>query len=76
MLSGAVLAIGVLYLVLNMTKIVSKDPYQIMLLLLLFSIAMGVHGISHTGLESVYNYNPLALLLDNERPLSVMNRVK
>jgi hypothetical protein len=63
-LSGVVLAVGVVYLVLNMTKIVSRDPYQIVLLLLLFSIALGVHGLSHANLESAYNYNPLALLLN------------
>ena len=64
-LSGVVLAVGVLYLVLNMTKIVLKDPYQIVLLILLVSIALGVHGLSHAKLESAYNYNPLALLLNN-----------
>ncbi len=65
MMSGSVLMIGVLYFVLNMTKILSRDPYQIVLLLLLFSLALGVHGLSHVGLESAYNYNPLALLLNH-----------
>ena len=44
------------------SKIVSRDPYQIVVLVLLVSIAIGIHGISHAGLESVYNYNPLSLL--------------
>jgi len=65
MMSGSVLMISVLYFVLNMTKILSRDPYQILLLLLLFSLALGVHGLSHVGLESAYNYNPLALLLNH-----------
>ena len=53
-LSGVLLAICVLYLVFNMTKILSRDPYQIGLLLLLLSIALGVHGLSHAKLESTY----------------------
>jgi len=31
-------------------------------LLLLASIAMGVHSLSHLGLEMAYNYNPLGAL--------------
>ena len=27
-------------------------------LMLLFSIALGVHGLSHLGLERVYGYDP------------------
>ena len=76
MLSGIVLTVSLLYLVFNMTKILSRDPYQIVLLMVLFSIALGVHGLSHAKLESTYHYNPLALLLNNQRPLSVMNGVE
>ena len=58
-MSGILLAISVLYLVTYTSKIMSRDPYQILVLMLLFSVAIGVHGISHTGLEVVYGYNPL-----------------
>jgi hypothetical protein len=61
-ISGGLLLAGIIYLALYISKIISRDPYQIVVLILLFSIAIGVHGISHTGLESVYNYNPLSIL--------------
>jgi hypothetical protein len=61
-MSGGVLFIAILYLVLYSSKIMNRDPYQILVLILLFSIAIGIHGLSHTGLEYVYNYNPLSLL--------------
>ena len=31
------------------------------MLTLIFSICIGVHGISHLGLEKIYNYNPIAM---------------
>jgi hypothetical protein len=64
-LSGIVLAAGILYLMAYNAKIMSKDPYQIVVLILLFSIAISIHGLSHLGLETVYNYNPLSLLTGN-----------
>ena len=60
-LSGGILMIGILYLVFNISKILSRDPYQILVLILLLSVTIGIHGISHAGLESVYGYNPLAI---------------
>ncbi len=60
-ISGGVLLIGAIYLALYSSKIMSRDPYQLLVLLLLISISVGIHGISHIGLESVYNYNPLSL---------------
>jgi hypothetical protein len=37
----------------------SDDYYKMLIIYLLFSIAIGIHGLSHFGLEIVYNYNPL-----------------
>lgn len=34
-------------------------PYEKVVAVLLFSIGMGVHGLSHLGLEKAYNFNPL-----------------
>ena len=62
MLSGGILIVGILYLGLYFSKISSKDPYQILVLILLFSIAGSIHGVSHMGLETVYGYNPLSLI--------------
>jgi hypothetical protein len=35
------------------------DPHKLIVLILLFSIAIGIHGLSHLGLESIYGYNPI-----------------
>ena len=37
------------------------DPYRTVVLLLLCSIAIGLHGVSHLGLEKQYDYNPMYL---------------
>jgi hypothetical protein len=34
-------------------------PYETIVVALLFSIGIGVHGISHLGLETVYQFNPI-----------------
>jgi hypothetical protein len=36
------------------------NTYQIIILLLLLSISIGIHGLSHLGLEMVYNFHPLS----------------
>lgn len=35
------------------------EPFKVVVLILLFSIAFGIHSMSHLGLEKIYNYNPL-----------------
>ncbi len=34
------------------------DHYKQLKLLFMFTIAIGVHGLLHLGLESVYHFNP------------------
>lgn len=58
-LNGVLLFIAVIVLYNNYSKINKIDTYKIVILLLLFSIAIGIHGISHQGLEKNYNFNPL-----------------
>ena len=60
--SGVLLVASILYLAFCSSKIFSRDPYQIVLLIVLLSIATGIHGLSHLGLESVYKYNLLSLI--------------
>lgn len=36
--------------------------YQIILLILIIGILVGVHGLSHQGMEREYGYNPLEML--------------
>ena len=61
-LSGIVLGASVIYLMLHGSNILTREPYRIGVLILLFSIALGIHGISHVVLEAVYGYNPLLLV--------------
>jgi hypothetical protein len=37
-------------------------PGRTLYLILLLSIAVGIHGMSHLGLESVYGFNPMRYL--------------
>ena len=60
-MSAGLLLLALIYSVLYL-KNIAKDPYQIIVLLLLFSMAVGLHGLSHLGLEVAYRYDPLALL--------------
>ena len=33
-----------------------------LILILFFSLSIGVHGLTHLGLEQVYGYNPLSII--------------
>jgi len=65
-INGGLLLVATLYLALYFSRIISRDPYQILVLILLFSIASGIHGLSHIGMEYVYNYNPLSLFIKKQ----------
>ena len=60
-ISGGVLLVSIVYFIMYSSQSMSKDAYQLLTIILLFSIAMGIHGISHIGLEYVYNFNPMYL---------------
>ena len=36
------------------------DPFRKISLILAFSLVIGIHGLSHMGLEYEYKYNPLS----------------
>jgi hypothetical protein len=44
----------------NYSAIRNLEPYKLIVITLLFSIGVGMHGMSHLGLEKAYHYNPLA----------------
>jgi hypothetical protein len=58
-LSGAFMLIALFCLVNCYSQLRKLDAYHTLVLILLFSIAIGVHGISHLGLEKQYGYNPV-----------------
>lgn len=57
--NGLLLFIAMILIYRNYKTILRLNTYERIVLLLLFSLAIGVHGLSHLGLESVYNWNPM-----------------
>lgn len=58
--NGILLFISFIVIIMNRTVISKLDIYKKTIMLLLFTLAVGVHGISHLGLEKTYHFNPLA----------------
>ena len=60
-LNGGLLIVALILAVVNY-RVISRLPVlQMITLVLILSIAVGVHGLSHAGLESAYGYNPLKI---------------
>jgi hypothetical protein len=55
--------LALLFVISNYSYLEKMTPEKKIYLVLLFSIAAGVHGLSHIGLESVYRYNPIELIV-------------
>lgn len=60
--TGFLLLIIFITIVKNFTQIKNQTPTSLITLLALITIALGIHGLLHLGLEYVYNYNPLNTL--------------
>ena len=59
---GGVLGLIVLIkIMLNYREVRSLVLYEQLMLLLAVSVAAGVHGISHQGMEELYGYYPLGV---------------
>jgi hypothetical protein len=69
-----ILAITIIFIIFNFVKIQLLDIYSILVVTLLFSIAITIHGISHLGLERRYNYNPLTFFYQSKPSLSNFKR--
>jgi hypothetical protein len=61
-MNGLLLLISFILLCRNYPKIKVLEPYKLIGLTLVFSIAIGIHGLSHLGLEKNYNYNPMNMI--------------
>lgn len=59
-INGILLLVAFILLFKNYSKISNLEPYKLIILTLLFSLGIGIHSLSHLGLEKIYNYNPLA----------------
>ena len=58
-LNALLMLAATIVIAMNLKKIRTLDAYALTKLFLMASIAVGVHGLSHQGLERIYNYNPL-----------------
>ncbi len=58
-INGFLILILLITIILNYTKIIKFDLYQIIIILSLFTLIIGIHSLSHLGLEVVYNFNPI-----------------
>lgn len=64
-LNGFFIFLSIILLFIHFFKIKKMEPYKTIVLVLLFSLAIGVHSLSHLGLEIYYGYNPLQFLSYN-----------
>ena len=58
-LNGVLMFAAVVVAYMNVRILYKLDPYKKVMILLVFSVAIGIHALSHLGLESVYGLNPL-----------------
>jgi hypothetical protein len=57
-LNGFLILVILVISIVYASKIKLLDVYNLLVLLLLFAILIGLHGISHALLEKQYNYVP------------------
>jgi hypothetical protein len=62
MFSGALMLLALYIAVTSFKYLRGLDTYSMLILLLTFSTAVGVHGVSHVGLEQAYGYPSLSAL--------------
>jgi uncharacterized membrane protein len=60
-MSGMLLFVAFALLWKHSSFVYKMDPYKSIVLTILFSIAVCVHGLSHLGLEMHYNFNPFLM---------------
>ena len=61
-IGGGLIPVAIVLTLISLSSIQKLEPYKLIGLILLGSIAMSIHGISHIGMESIYNYNPWTAL--------------
>jgi len=61
MMNGLFLLAALVVAILSYSKLRTLDAYHILVLILLGSVAIGVHGLSHAVLEKQYRFIPFNL---------------
>ena len=57
--TGFLLLIIFITIIKNINTIKQQTKTSLITILALITIALGIHGLLHLGLEYVYNYNPI-----------------
>lgn len=58
-IQGFLILFAVLYIFKYWNLVKNLDVYRKLILLLLFAVVIGIHSLSHLGLEYIYQFNPL-----------------
>jgi len=63
-LNGLLLLLACVIFYKNYSTITRVEPYKLIMLIVIFSIGIGIHGLSHLGLEHQYNFNPIKIVFE------------
>jgi hypothetical protein len=55
-MNSLLLLFSFIFIYRNYSKIRNVEPYKLITIILLLSLAVGIHGLSHLGLETSYDY--------------------
>ena len=58
-LNGLILLFAVILIIKKWEDVKSLDSYKMIILIILLSIAVGIHSLVHSNLEAAYKWNPL-----------------
>lgn len=57
-ITGLAMLLALVVFLKHRTSFLNMDHYKQIKLLFMFTIAIGIHGLLHLGVESIYNFNP------------------
>jgi hypothetical protein len=63
-ITGLLLLTILIIFIQNINTIKQEKPSFMVALISLITIAIGVHGLLHLGVEYVYNYNPIKMFFN------------
>ena len=58
---GVFILLFAFFILISNFKEITSKPFNTIVVLLLFSASVTLHGLSHLGLEYVYGFNPLKI---------------
>ncbi len=58
-MNGTLTAIAIILVLANLNVIKNMGTFNMLVIVMLLAIAIGIHGLSHQGLEQNYNFFPL-----------------